>query len=269
MSNRTRTIGIVGCGAIGRSLARGVARLRLAGRVVAVCDADAAVAARLAAALRPRPAVLPLRALVARCEVVVECASAAAAAGVVRAARSRGRDILALSVAGLLRHPGLLAPARRGRLVIPSGALGALDALRAARHGGLASVRLTSSKPPRAYAGAPFIVARRIRLAAIRRRTVLFAGNAAAAARAFPANVNVAATVALAGLGPRRTRVQVVADPALTRNVHELEFAGAFGRAACRFENEPFPENPKTSRLAALSALEALRGLLSPVRIGA
>lgn len=263
-----KRIGLVGCGAIGRALARAIARGAVPGRLAAVCDADPAAAARLARGIRPRPAILPLRALVARCDVVVECASAAAAPGVVAAARARGRDVLALSVAGLLHHPELLRPAARGRMVVPSGALGALDALRASRRGGLRRVTLTSSKPPRAWAGAPHILRRGIRLDRVRARTVLFAGDAAAAARGFPANINIAATVALAGLGARRTRVRIVADPALRRNVHHLEFEGAFGRASCRFENVPFPENPKTSRLAALSALEALAGLLTSVRVG-
>lgn len=263
-------VALIGCGAIGRAVARAFGRGRLPGRLVAVCDLDAARAASVAALLRPRPRVTSLIGAVRSADIVVECASAAAVAGVVRAARARGKDVLAVSVAGLLGHPELLRPSSvgRGRLVVPSGALGALDALRAAREAGLSAVTLTSSKPPRAYAGAPYVVARRIDLARIRTRTVLYRGNALGAARGFPANLNVAATVSLAGIGARRTRVTIVADPHLQANVHELSATGAAGRFTARFENRPFPENPKTSYLAAVAVIASLRRLLEDVSIG-
>lgn len=263
-------VALIGCGAIGRAVARAFARGRLPGRLVAVCDIDAGRAASVAALLRPRPRVATLIGAVRTADIVVECASAAAVAGVVRAARAQGKDVLAVSVAGLLAHPELLRTSAeaRGRLLVPSGALGALDALRAAREAGLSSVALTSSKPPRAYAGAPWVVAHRVNLGTIRTRTVLYRGNALGAAKGFPANLNVAATVALAGIGPRRTRVTIVADPRLTANVHELTATGAAGRFTARFENRPFPENPKTSYLAAMAVIASLRRLLEDVSIG-
>jgi len=263
-------VALIGCGAIGRAVARAFGRGRLPGRLVAVCDIDGVRAGSVAALLHPRPRVTTLIGAVRSADIVVECASAAAVAGVVRAARARGKDVLAVSVAGLLAHPELLRPSAvaRGRLVVPSGALGGLDALRAAREAGLSSVSLTSSKPPRAYAGAQWVVARRIQLGSIRSRKVLYRGNALGAARGFPANLNVAATVALAGIGPHRTRVTIVADPRLAANVHELEVAGASGRFTARFENRPFPENPKTSYLAAMDVIASLRRLLEDVSIG-
>lgn len=263
-------VAIIGCGAIGRTVARAFARRTIPGTLVAICDIDAARAKSVAALVRPRPRLTTLIGAVRAADIVVECASAAAVAGVVRAARAQGKDVLAVSVAGLLGHPELLRPSSvgRGRLVVPSGALGALDALRAAREAGLTSVALTSAKPPRAYAGAPYVVRRRLNLGSIRTRTVLYRGNALGAARGFPANLNVAATVALAGLGPRRTRVTIVADPALRANVHELAVAGAAGRFTARFENRPFPDNPKTSYLAAVAVIAALRRLLEDVSIG-
>jgi aspartate dehydrogenase len=136
------------------------------------------------------------------------------------------------------------------------------------RAGGLDQVVLTSSKPPTALAGAPFFVGRPIDLTRMRERTVLFEGSATEAIGHSPANVNVAAAVSLAGIGPERTLVRVVADPTLARNVHELEARGAFGELRLRFENLPSRENARTSMLACLSPLAVLRRLAGPIRIG-
>jgi aspartate dehydrogenase len=132
----------------------------------------------------------------------------------------------------------------------------------------LDEVLLTTSKPPRALAGAPFFERNPIDLAAIRERTVIFEGTAAEAVGQFPANINVAAAVSLAGIGPERTRVRVVADPALSQNVHEVEARGAFGEMRIRLANLPSPANPKSSLLAALSPLAMLRRLTDPIQVG-
>jgi aspartate dehydrogenase len=265
---RRPRIGLVGCGAIGRVVARAIARGRISARLAAVCDLDPARARAAAALARPPARVTSLAGVARACDVVVECASAAAVPAVVRAADRAGRDVVVLSVAGLLARPRLLTAPRRGRLLVPSGAVGALDVVRAARLGGLRRAVLTTTKPPAALAASPYVRARGLDLRALRRPRTLFSGSAAAAARGFPANLNVAATVALAGLGPRRTRVRIVADPAAHRNVHELRLEGRFGRACCRLENVPLPGTPRTSALAAYSVLAALRDLVTGARIG-
>lgn len=254
----TLQVGIVGCGALGGQLARALGAGAVPGvRVAALCDLDPIRARRLAASLRPRPRVGgPV--VLTGCDLVVEAAGAAAVPGIAAAAGAAGADLLVMSVGSLLAGPAWAARFRRRGLALlhPSGAVAGLDGLRAAAcGGGLRRVTLVTRKPPRGLAGAPYFRTRPRALAGLRRERVIFRGSARQAVRAFPANVNVAAAVALAGLGPDRTRVEVVADPAARRNSHTLVAEGGFGRMTAVTENVPSPENPRTSRLAGASAL--------------
>ena len=129
------------------------------------------------------------------------------------------------------------------------------------------SVTMTTRKPPRGLKGAPYVVERGIDLDAIREPTVLFEGNPVDACKGFPENVNVSAAVSLAGIGPRRTTMRIVCDPGLTRNVHEVEAVGEFGRSFIRIENVP-SENPKTGILTFLSTIALLRGRKAPLVVG-
>jgi aspartate dehydrogenase len=206
-----------------------------------------------------------------RVTIVVEAASQAAAATHARTVLSAGRSLLLMSSGALIDSVlfadlARLAAERGVRLAVPSGAIGGLDAIRAVR-AELRELTLTSTKRPAALKGAPGFASWEDR--GIDRATVVYEGPAREAVRLFPANVNVAAAVSLAGLGPDRTVARVVADPEAPGNVHEVSATGAFGCFTLRFENEPSAENPRTSRLAILSALEALRGLCtSDPRIG-
>jgi aspartate dehydrogenase len=269
-------IGLIGVGAIGRYILDGIRRGAAGGvELVGVADV-AAVEARLRQVADEHACkwtIDPPELVAMGAGLVVEAASQAAVqqhgVGVLEA----GADLLVMSV-GALADGAFLArldeTARRtGRRVhVPSGAIGGLDVLRSARVAGLDEVVLTTSKPPRALAGAPYFAERGIDVAAVRERTVIFDGPAMEAVRHFPANVNVAATVSLAGIGPERTRVRVVADPSLAGNVHELRAVGAFGEMTLRMANLPSPDNPKTSLLACLSPLAALRRLAEPVQVG-
>ena len=146
-----------------------------------------------------------------------------------------------------------------------AGALPGVDALASAKLAGLSSVTLTSSKPPRAWKGTPAETTHD--LDAITARTVIFSGNARDAALTFPKNANVAATAALAGVGFEQTRVMLVADPAVTQNVHRLEAAGAFGAMTLEIHANPSPDNPKTSHMAALSIMRVLENEASAIVI--
>lgn len=251
---------LVGCGAIGRAVAAGAATLPGVARVFAY-DAVAGRAAALASLAKVEVAG-SFEAGLASCDLVVEAASQEAAQDVAPRALAAGKDVVLLSVGALaddgFREALVAAALKYGRKVhVPSGAIGALDALRAAREGGLDRVTLTTAKPPASLG-----------LVDVRERRVLFEGSAREAVQRYPKNVNVAAALALAGVGLDRTTVRVVADPALKENTHTIEAEGAFGRFTFRVENKPSPENPATSHLAALAALALLRRLTEPLVVG-
>jgi aspartate dehydrogenase len=268
-------VGLIGCGTIGAGLAAAVDRGEAGPTWIAsVLDVDFGRARHVAAALRSRPnATATLDELLgdARVAIVVEAASQAAAASCARAVLSAGRSMLMMSSGALIDSVlfadlSRLAAERAVTFAVPSGAVGGLDAIRAVR-GELRELTLTSTKRPAALSGAPGFAPWESK--PIERATVIYDGPAREAVRLFPANVNVAAAVSLAGLGPDRTTARVVADPQAPGNVHEVTAAGDFGQFTLRFVNRPSVENPRTSRLAVLSALEALRGMCSRgLRIG-
>ena len=271
-----RRVGIVGCGAIGSALAKAIERNYAdVARVAALCDSVPAHAKRLQLGLSGRPPITSLAGLIRGSDLVLEAASASVSAVVARRALSAGRDVLVMSTGGLLGSvPQLARLARRSRaqLLLPSGALGGLDAVKALSMGRLRAVRLTTRKPPRALAGAPYVQQRRLRLERLRRARVLFAGSPATVVPAFPQNTNVAATLALAcassGFPLSRIQVRVVADPSLRTNVHELHVRSDSGQVDVRIESRPSRDNPKTSELAIRSALAALEQAFGAVRVG-
>jgi aspartate dehydrogenase len=150
----------------------------------------------------------------------------------------------------------------------PTGALLGLDAVRAAAEGKVNSVTLESRKAPKGYAGAPWVVAQKIDLDVVTVATCIFDGNAIEAAAGFPANANVAAALALAGIGPERTRVKLWADPGVQRNVHTVTVDSAAARFTMTMEGLPSPTNPRSSQLTPLSILASLRGLVSTLKSG-
>jgi aspartate dehydrogenase len=258
-------IGIVGCGAIGRQLAKALAAGKIpAARLSGVCDREEARARALAQSLRPRPRVRTLPALARGCDLLIETASLAAVPEVAQAALACRRDLLVLSVGALIGATDWFARfARAGcRLYHPSGAVAGLDGLRAAAVlGGLRHVTLTTRKPPAGLAGAPYFKKRQLDPLALKQPAVVFSGSARRAVKAFPQNINVAAAVSLAGLGPDATRVQIIADPGARRNAHTIAARGTFGTLTTTTENFPSEDNPKTSVLAGLSALALIAEL--------
>lgn len=194
-------------------------------------------------------------------DVVVECAGHAAVAQYVAPLLGQGVDAIVASV-GVLADAALqlalqqAAQASGALLRTASGAIGALDALAAAAPAGLDWVRYTGRKPPLAWLGTP--AEQHFKLASLTQAETIFTGTARQAALAYPKNANVAAAVALAGIGFERTEVRLVADPSVSRNVHELEAQGAFGHLHFSIANAALPQNPKTSWLAALSVSREL-----------
>lgn len=267
--SETFTVGIVGLGAIGmevaRALDRGVPGLKLA----AVAVRDAAKAREQLRGFADRPLILDIPKLPRECDVIVEAAPPELFEAVARAAIEAGCVFVPSSVGQLLPRMHLVERAREtgARIVVPTGALLGLDAVRACAEGEVASVALETRKPPRGLAGAPYLVEHGIDVEGLTEARRVFQGNAFDAARGFPANVNVAAALALAGIGPERTTVEIWADPGVTRNTHTIRVEAAAARLTMTIENVP-SANPRTGRITPLSVLACLRGLTSTLKVG-
>ena len=264
-------VGLVGCGTIGSRLALALQRhYPNAARITALHDVDRTHALALSARLTPKPPLVSLPVLIRKSQMVIEAASPEAAARVVRVALRAGRDVLVMSVGGLLRDRSWqrLARGSTGKVYIPSGALAGLDGVKALAVGRIRHLSLTTRKPPRALATAPFVQRRRIRLDQLTRPRLLLEGSARRVVEAFPQNTNVAAALTLAAGGAgARARIRVIADPRIRMNVHELDIQGDCGRIRCRMESRP-SANPKTSELAVRSAVATLGRLFDSVLIG-
>jgi len=269
---KMKRIGSVGCGTIGSELAkRIVADFSDAARLVAVCDVDEKAARKLLAEPGCEASACGIDELIGKCDLVIEAASGKVSADIALKCLKSDRDVLIMSVGGLLDRCGEIMEAAQkssGKLTVPSGALSGLDAVKAAAAARIDSARITTRKPPRGLAGAPYIVENEIDLDSIEDERVIFEGTTLEAVRGFPKNINVAAALSLAGIGPEKTMVRIMTSPEYSTNSHEIEVTGDFGRLVCRTENVPSPTNPKTSYLAVLSPIAALKAILYHVRIG-
>jgi aspartate dehydrogenase len=218
--------------------------------------------------MRRPPQVLPIEQLGDAADIVVECAPSHHLRSIVEPAVKRGKAAVVVSVGGLLDNFDLvdLARANGGRILVPTGALIGLDAVNAAAVGTIRSVQMVTRKPIDGLKGAPFIVANNIDIDNLREPLKLFEGSAREAAKGFPANVNVAVALSLAGIGPDRTRIQVWADPTVTR-IHRIEVEADSARFSMGIENIP-SENPKTGLITALSVIALLRKQRATLCVG-
>lgn len=259
-------VGVAGCGQAGTEVARALAAGAVPGARLAALYARRAEQARaLAAEVAGRERVVlagTLDDLAAEADLLVEALSPQAVPDLVGAAIARRRDALVLSAAGLLERDDLVGAALAAgvRIRVPSGAIAGLDGVKAAAVGGIARVTIETRKAPRGLAGAPYLAERGIDVMALGEETLLFDGPALEGCRGFPSNVNVAAALSLAGIGPRRTRMRIYAVPGQARNVHDVTVEGDFGLLRIHIENVP-TANPRTGRLTAQSVVATLRGL--------
>ncbi len=272
MENKKIKIGLVGCGTIGTQLARAIERqFTTQALIVAVCDTcDQAIQALQKNLSSPIPA-LPLKQLIAQSELIIEAASGKVSFEVARLALEAGKGVMLMSIGGILDKAEelfLLAEKNQARLYLPSGAIAGLDAVKAAACAGIKSITLTTRKPPQGLIGAPYLSEHNIDLSKISGETVIFEGKASEAVKGFPKNVNVCAVLSLAGVGKEKTMVRIVTSPEYTANTHEITVEGDFGKLKTTTENVPSPTNPKTSYLAALSAIAMLKDIVNVVRIG-
>ena len=263
------SVAIVGLGSIGKSIARRLSEGIPALRLTAVAVRDPVKANAFIASLSVAPAIVPLAEIAKHADVVIECAPAAALPEIAGHVLSAGKKLVVLSAGALLEHAGLERIARdnKGQILIPTGALIGLDAVRAAAEGIIHSVRLVTRKPVAGLIGAPYLLEKKLNIQDIVAPVQVFSGSARQAARGFPSNLNVAAALALAGIGADRTTVEIWADPAATRNVHHIEVDSDSARFSMTIENIP-SENPRTGRITALSVIALLRALTACVKVG-
>ncbi|MEX0343356.1 MAG: aspartate dehydrogenase [Rhizobiaceae bacterium] len=266
-----KTVAIAGLGAIGSPVASELIDGKIPGlRLVAISARDLAKARRrLGPAGVDIPVVAPAE-IATHADIVVECLPASAFELVAIPAIEQGRILLVLSAGALLGRQDLIDQARRtgARILVPSGAIIGLDAVNAAVQGQIKSVRIVTRKPPKSLAGAPLVTANKIDLDGLSKPLRIFEGSVTEAIRHFPANVNVAAAVSLAGIGPDRTMIEVFADPTIERNMQSLHVESNCSTFSLSIESIPSPDNPRTGLMTPLSVLAALRRLVAPISVG-
>lgn len=253
----TQTVGIAGLGAIGsavgRALNTGIDGLEW----IAASD------------INPNEEFdIPLvsfEELADSCDIIVEALPPKAVPELAEITLKKQKTLVLISSCALLMFPEILDihKTTNSRILIPSGALAGIDGVKSLSKLGILNSKIKSTKHPRGFSGAPYVEEMGIDLTTITEMTRIFEGNALEAAKGFPANVNVAATLSLAGIGPENTRVEIWADPEAKGNAHEFEVAGEFSTLKTRIENKPDPANPKSSMLAAQSIVSVLEDLNS------
>ena len=263
-------VGIGGLGTVGLPVARWLA-----------CSAEGLVLAAVSAGNRQRAEqrvndfrtpvpVVELDELADLCDVIVECAPPGNFLDIAEAALGAGRILMPLSVTSLVKHMDLIDLARQtgGRIIVPTGAILGLDAVRAAALGNVRTISMITRKPPAGLKKAPFVIEQDLDLDGLKEAVLLFEGPVAEAAAKFPANVNVAVALSLAGIGPDKTQYQIWADPGVQRNTHVIKVDADTASFEMTIRVVPTKENPATGEIVCLSVMEALRGLVAPFKVG-
>jgi aspartate dehydrogenase len=266
MARDLQHVTLIGYGAIGRSVVQrmqgfpGVQITHIVVSAARVAEVQSLVgnAIRVSAAV-PADATL-----------VLECAGHSALTQHVLPALARGVECAVLSVGalsevGLPEQLALAAQQGSTQVHLLAGAIGAIDAIAAAKLAGLDEVTYTGRKPPSGWKGSP--AEQVVNLDALTEATVILDSTAREAARLYPKNANVAATVSLAGLGLDATRVRLIADPTVAENIHDVQALGAFGELHITMRGKPLADNPKTSALTVLSALRFLQNRAAALTI--
>jgi len=266
---------IIGCGAIGSIIAKEIADGVVPAELELLYDADRKAAERVSGIFKKKPRIVEgIDEIVnSNADIVVEAASQEAVKSFAARILGSKKSIMIMSVGALADEKFFdkikkIAGKNRVKIYLPSGAIGGLDALKSASAAKIYEVTLTTTKHPNALKGAPYLIEKSIDVGKIREKAVLYEGSASEAIKKFPANVNVAVALSLAGIGVKKTKVKIVAEPDIDRNIHEVFARGDFGEFKFRVKNVPSPQNPRTSYLAALSAIATLKKITSAVEIG-
>lgn len=271
MPKDDRTVAIAGLGAIGATVASQLDAGRVGGlRLSALAGRDRSRSEQFTATLECDPALVPLDRLADHADIVVECLPSSVFDQVAIPAVDAGRILIVLSAGALLERADLIARAdvTGARIIVPSGAILGLDAICAAAEGRIGSVTIVTRKPPKGLLGAAYLDDNGIDISNLSKPLCVFEGPVREAARHFPANVNVAAAVSLAGIGADRTCVEVWADPGLERNTHAVSVVSDSANFTMTIEGLPTDQNPRTGRITPQSVIATLRRLTAPLVIG-
>jgi aspartate dehydrogenase len=206
-------------------------------------------------------------------QIVIEAASQEAVKQYAIKTLMKNKDLMVMSAGALIDEillSNILEAARKNgrRVYVPSGAIVGLDNIKSAAVGRIEEITLTTRKPPISFEGAPYVEKSKINLSSIKEPLILYEGTAGEAVKLFPQNVNVAASLSLAGVGPDKTKVRIIVDPSIKHIVHEIHVRGDFGEIYTKTINRPFPSNPRTSYIAALSAIATLRKISGSIIVG-
>ncbi|HXV27870.1 MAG TPA: aspartate dehydrogenase domain-containing protein [bacterium] len=265
-------VGLIGCGTIGSALAKVLLKdFQQQVSFVGISEIQPERARRFMRKFKKKIPLLSIDKLIQKCDLILEAASSSVSASIAAETLRRGKQVLIMSVGGLLgdqKKRFRLSGKSGGRIWIPSGALAGIDGLLAANEGKIRKVKLVTEKPPASLREAPYFRRHRFPVIEGSRPICLFKGNALQAVQGFPQNINVAAILSLAGLGPQKTQVEIWTSRRFRTNRHRILIEGDFGRIETLTENIPSKENPKTSALAVHSAVACLRKIFSPFRIG-
>jgi len=265
-------VGILGCGAIGSRIAKSIKNVCDNQAIVtALFDINPSKSAHLQKSLPQKNIVYhSYHELLNNCDLMVEAVNAPDTFSLVRQALLANKDVLVMSVGKFIDGDAILKLAQKQgvRFLIPSGAIAGIDAIKAAALGKIQSITLTTRKPIYGFADNAYVQARRINLSQIKKETILFEGNVKEAVKCFPQNINVAATIALASSAKDKIKIRISTSPDYKVNSHEIEVVGEFGRMVTKTENVVCPDNPKTSYLAVLSAVQTLKQYFQHINIG-
>ncbi len=260
-----KKIGLLGCGVIGTQIALAIDSGTIPAQLTQIYDQSKESSNKLVSKLKNKPTIVENSHLLSSgpIDLVVEAASQQAVKDVALSILQNKKDMMIMSVGALLDESifEVLYEACKEfkkQILLPSGAIAGLDAIKSVKDE-LTSLTLVTTKHPKSFKGANFFENSNINLDSIKKQTTIFEGNAFEAVKLFPANINVAALLSLTGLGSKNTKVMIVADPSTDKNTHNILANGKFGKLSITVENLPDSDNPKTSRLAILSAIQTLK----------
>jgi len=263
-------VGIIGFGSIGTEVAKalisGIENFSLTG----IVSRSKENAKKRISHLKHEIIIYDLDNLIEKCDIIIDCAPKEAFRNIATKCIKNKKPLITVSGAGILENLDLEEMAKKNntQIILATGAILGLDALRAAAESKINSVKMITKKPPNALSSAPYVIKNNIDLNNLIEAKLIFQGTATEGAREFPANVNVAAAVGLAGIGADKTELQIWADPNLKRNTHKVEVDADSAIFEMSIQNVQSPENPGTGKITALSVIACLRGITSPFKIG-